>query len=64
VEYSASYYQGFVGKKVVEVLDTTEGDEGLKLWFDDGSFLEIYFSGNEGVIATGVSLLKRFLLGK
>ena len=49
-DFPSDDYQHFVGKTVAEVLQTAEGDEGLRLVFTDGSLLEIYFSDGAGEI--------------
>jgi hypothetical protein len=52
VEFPAADYQHLVGKRLVSAEQTTEGDEGFKLVFEDGSTLEFAFSGCEGTVYT------------
>ena len=48
-EFPAADYQEFVGKRVVRI-EETDSDEGFRFVFDDGSWLDVVFSGCEGWI--------------
>lgn len=50
-DFPAANYQSFVGKRVKEIRDNdSRADEGLEIVFEDGSMLDIGFSGCEGSI--------------
>jgi hypothetical protein len=39
-----------IGKKLIKLEPTDQGDIGLKLTFEDGSILEFAFSADEGTV--------------
>jgi hypothetical protein len=39
-----------VNKTILNVIKTKEGDEGFVIIFDDGTTLDVGFSGEEGII--------------
>jgi hypothetical protein len=49
-DFPASRYQSLVGRTIVFVADHPEADEGFRITLDDGSVLDITFSGCEGSI--------------
>lgn len=54
--YPATDFQEFVGKIIIEIQQAREADEGLRLIFSNGTFLDIGFSGGEGsIVCSNVS---------
>lgn len=49
------------GKKLVKVEKTHNGDEGLKFYFDNDEFLDIAFSGDEGIIVFNELVVNEYL---
>jgi len=50
-DFPASKFQALVGRTIVFVADHPNADEGFRITLDDGSVLDVGFSGCEGTIA-------------
>jgi len=49
-DFPASKFQALVGRTIVFVADHPNADEGFRITLDDGSVLDVGFSGCEGTI--------------